>query len=195
VPDLYRLFPAPLHIPFFSRVLVIWLLIGFDWHHAYGQGLALLDDFNRANSPTVGKGWTEVETSGPGSVTIAGNQLRLSSATAGRDYAVRDVSSRYSPVLNTNSGRPSRARNTQQSRPNPSGFDATLFPLVLHAEVAGELADFQFPFLPPADRQLANTVAFLGACDGRPSTIRTATEGAQLQNVMDRLYAAAGQAG
>ena len=72
---------------------------------------------------------------------------------------------------------------------------ATLFPLALHTEVAGELADIQFPFLPPADRQLANTVAFLDACDGRPSTICTAAEGAQLQDVMDRLYAAANQSG
>ena len=61
--------------------------------------------------------------------------------------------------------------------------------------MAGELDDVQFPFLPPADRQLASTVALLDACYGRPSTICTAAEGAQLLDVMDRLYAAAGQSG
>ncbi len=110
-------------MPPFFRILATLLLTSFGWHHTYGQGLTLLDDFNRANSPTVSNGWTEVETSSPSSVAITGNQLRLSSATAGRDYVVRDVSSRYSPVLSTNSGRLSWAWNTQQSRPNPSGFD------------------------------------------------------------------------
>ena len=61
--------------------------------------------------------------------------------------------------------------------------------------MADDLADIQFPFLPPADRQLVNTVAFLDACNDRPSTICTAAEGAPLQYVMDRLYAAAGQSG
>ena len=55
-----------------------------------------------------------------------------------------------------------------QLRAHGTRGGATLFPLALHTEVAGELADVQFPFLPPADWQLANTVAFLDACDGRP---------------------------
>ena len=82
-----------------------------------------------------------------------------------------------------------------QLRAHGTQGGATLFPLALHTEMAGELADVQFPFLPSADRQLANTVAFLDAYGGRPSTICTAAESAQLQGVMDRLYVAAGQSG
>lgn len=70
---------------------------------------------------------------------------------------------------------------------------ATLFPFRLHTELAGELADIAFPFIPAPDRQLANTTAFLDACDGRLTTLCTAEEGARLQELMDRIYASAAE--
>ena len=92
---------------------------------AHAQGVVLLDDFNRASNTAVGNGWTETETGGTGSASITGNQLKLSSGTAGRDFVVRDLSSRYSPVLSSNRTQLTWAWNTRQSRPNPSGFGAS----------------------------------------------------------------------
>ena len=101
------------------------LLTSFATLTSYAQGVVLLDDFNRANSATVGNGWTETETGGTGSASITGNQLKLSSATAGRDYVVRDLSSRYNPVLSGNRTQLTWAWNSRQSRTNPSGFGAS----------------------------------------------------------------------
>lgn len=66
-----------------------------------------------------------------------------------------------------------------------------LFPFSLHTEVAGELADIQFPFLEETDIQLKNTMAFLDACDGKPSTVCTAEQGASLQEIVERIYQSA----
>ena len=89
---------------------------------AQAQGVVLLDNFNRANSATVGGGWTETEPSGTATAGITSNQLRLSSGTSGRDFVVRDVSTRYNPVLSSNGAPLSWAWNTQESRTAPSGF-------------------------------------------------------------------------
>ncbi|RSK46102.1 CehA/McbA family metallohydrolase [Hymenobacter perfusus] len=89
---------------------------------ALAQTPTLLDDFNRADNPSVGNGWAETETAAPGSVSVASNQLRLSSRFLGRDFAVRDMSGRYNVALQTNPGSLSWSWNMQQSRPNPSGF-------------------------------------------------------------------------
>ena len=89
---------------------------------AQAQGVVLLDNFNRANSSTVGAGWLETETAGATSVNITSNQLRLGSGTAGRDFVVRDVSARYNPVLRSNGGPLTWAWNAQESRTAPSGF-------------------------------------------------------------------------
>ena len=89
---------------------------------AQAQGVVLLDDFNRVNSSTVGGGWTETEPSGTATVGITSNQLRLSSGTSGHDFVVRDVSTRYNPVLSSNGAPLSWAWNTQESRTAPSGF-------------------------------------------------------------------------
>lgn len=66
-----------------------------------------------------------------------------------------------------------------------------LFPFVLHTEVAGELADIQFPYLDEIDIQRQNTMAFLDACDGKPSTVCTAEQGARLMQVVERIYRSA----
>ncbi|MGM9510213.1 Gfo/Idh/MocA family protein [Larkinella sp. GY13] len=68
---------------------------------------------------------------------------------------------------------------------------AKLFPFSLYTEVAGELADVQFPFLEDVDIQLKNTAAFLDACLGKPSNVCTAEQGAVLQEVVERIYASA----
>ena len=49
------------------------LLTGFAALTSHAQGVVLLDDFNRTNNATVGSGWTETETGGPGSASITGN--------------------------------------------------------------------------------------------------------------------------
>ncbi len=67
-----------------------------------------------------------------------------------------------------------------------------LFPFSLHTEVAGELADIQFPYLEEADMQMKNTAAFLAACQGKPSTVCTAEQGAILQKIVERIYQSAG---
>lgn len=69
---------------------------------------------------------------------------------------------------------------------------ATLFPFALHTELAGELADVRFPYLADEDIQLKNTVAFLNACEGRPSNVCTAEQGAILMDVVERIYRSAG---
>ena len=66
-----------------------------------------------------------------------------------------------------------------------------LFPFALHTELAGELADVQFPYLEEVDIQLKNTVAFLDACAGKPSNVCTAEQGAILQEIVQRIYASA----
>ncbi len=45
----------------------------------------LLDDFNRTDNNTVGNGWSETETSSPGSIAISSNRLKMGSTTTGRD--------------------------------------------------------------------------------------------------------------
>ncbi|QDK79856.1 Gfo/Idh/MocA family oxidoreductase [Spirosoma sp. KCTC 42546] len=66
-----------------------------------------------------------------------------------------------------------------------------LFPFSLHTEMAGELADVQFPYLEEVDIQLKNTAAFLDACNGKPSNVCTAEQGAILQEIIERIYQSA----
>lgn len=68
---------------------------------------------------------------------------------------------------------------------------AKLFPFSLHTEIAGELADVRFPYLADEDIQLKNTIAFLDACDGLPSTVCTAEQGAILMDIVERIYQSA----
>ncbi|GAA4394707.1 Gfo/Idh/MocA family oxidoreductase [Nibrella viscosa] len=70
----------------------------------------------------------------------------------------------------------------------------SLFPFTLHTEVAGELADIHFPYLAPEDIQLKNTLAFLDACQGKPSNVCTAGQGATLMDIVDRIYQSANTA-
>ena len=72
-----------------------------------------------------------------------------------------------------------------------SNGGVTLFPFTLYTEQAGELTDVQFPFLDEPDIQLKNTVAFLDACDGNPSNVCTAEQGAILQEIVERIYTSA----
>lgn len=70
---------------------------------------------------------------------------------------------------------------------------AILYPLSVHTEVAGELADISFPFLSEPNPQLKNTAAFLDLCAGKKSNICNAEEGAVLQEVIERIYQSAEQ--
>ncbi len=122
-----------------SLVFALSLLVS----RTQAQSIALLDDFNRTASNTVGNGWTEVESSGTSSCAIVNNQLKLSNGTtAGRDYIVRSVATQYNPVLSANSGQLTWSFNVRQSRPNPSGFDSNNYGVafVLAASSADLLA-------------------------------------------------------
>lgn len=127
----------------FTHCLYLLFIWSLSWTHAQAQGVALLDDFNRADNSTVGNGWTEVESSGASSCAIVGNQLKLSNGTtAGRDYIVRSVATQYNPVLSANSGQLTWSFNVRQSRTNPSGFDSNNYGVafVLAASSADLLA-------------------------------------------------------
>src|SRR6188768_3360653 len=91
---------------------------------AYAQTV-LLDDFQRADNNVVGNSWIEVETVVNTGNVILSNQLKLGSATAGRDYCYRDVSAAYNTVFNSNTGVLTWAFNMRQRRPDPSGFDGS----------------------------------------------------------------------
>ena len=95
----------------------------------------LLDNFNRANSNTIGTTptsptsltWTETETvSGTGAVILS-NQLKMSSSTAGREFAYVNLSglSNYPVTLSTATGLMTWAFNMKHTRPTPSGFAGT----------------------------------------------------------------------
>lgn len=102
----------------FSSILL--LLFSFN---SWSQSV-LLDDFNRPDNNTVGLSWVETQTVSPTSASVNTNVLRMSSATAGRDYVTYDVSAMYNTVLSSNTGLLEWAFNMRQSRADPSGFDA-----------------------------------------------------------------------
>lgn len=89
-----------------------------------GAQTVLLDNFTRADNNTVGAPWFETETSAPGSATLLGNQLRLGSATSGRDYVYADISAQYNSVYSTNTASLTWSFNMRHTRSDPSGFDA-----------------------------------------------------------------------
>lgn len=66
-----------------------------------------------------------------------------------------------------------------------------LFPFTLQTELAGELANVQFPHLEDVDIQVKNTQAFLDACFGKPSNVCTGEQGAILQEIVERIYQSA----
>lgn len=65
---------------------------------------------------------------------------------------------------------------------------ASLQPLTIYAEEAGELADLQFPFLKEVNAKEKNIHLFLDACLGAETNLCTAEEGAQLQKMIEELY-------
>ncbi|MDP2209797.1 MAG: S8 family serine peptidase [Bacteroidota bacterium] len=93
-----------------------------------------LDDFNRANSNTVGNTpttptsltWNEIETVSSTAIQINSNRLQLGSTTAGRDFCYIDLNSLtgYPTQLNLAGGIMTWAFNFRQTRTDPSGFDA-----------------------------------------------------------------------
>ncbi len=86
------------------------------------QAQQLVDNFNRVNSNTVGNGWVEFETAAPASVRVQGNRLRMTSTTAGRDYAAKVTPGTYFHTLDSNRFRMEWAFNLRQSNLDPMGF-------------------------------------------------------------------------
>lgn len=87
----------------------------------------IADQFNRANSNTVGGGWTETET-GAGGASIAANMLHLqeTSNATGRQYVSRTTPGSYNTTLNQNGCTMTWAFNMRQSESQSelSGFDS-----------------------------------------------------------------------
>ncbi|WP_046245427.1 CehA/McbA family metallohydrolase [Hymenobacter terrenus] len=128
-----------------SVTLRRWLISGLailapTMVSAQGQAPTLLDDFNRPDSPTVGPGWLETETTPSTGAALVNNQLQLRSGVLGKDFVARDVSSRYSPVLRQNADQLTWLFNMQQSRPNPSGFGPNNYGAAF--VLAGSASDF-----------------------------------------------------
>lgn len=61
-------------------------------------------------------------------------------------------------------------------------------PLKLFSDDNGEAVNTVCTYEPEASPQEKNMAAFLAACEGRPSNICTAEEGAQLQSVVEAIY-------
>lgn len=87
----------------------------------------VVDRFNRANSNTVGGGWTETETGGSGA-SVNGNGLRLQRTGTGnnRQYVTRTTPGTYNTTLNQNNCTLTWAFSFRQSESEGelSGFDA-----------------------------------------------------------------------
>ncbi len=109
-------------IRIYSKIFLFFIVVSIGGN-SFGQSV-LLDDFNRANSNTVGAPWIETETVAGTGATISGNNLRLASTTSGRDFTSYDVSTLYNTVYSTNTGLLTWEFNMRQSRTDPSGFDA-----------------------------------------------------------------------
>jgi hypothetical protein len=82
----------------------------------------LEDNFTRANSNTVGGGWTEIETVASGA-QILSNSLQLGSTTPGREWVYKDFNGTYQTTLSSASGVLTWAFNMRTPNTNPSGFD------------------------------------------------------------------------
>ncbi|MBK9148865.1 MAG: PKD domain-containing protein [Flavobacteriales bacterium] len=86
----------------------------------------VVDRFNRANSNTVGGGWTETETAGAGA-SINGNQLRLARTGTGnnRQFVTQTTPGSYLTTLNQNNCTLTWAFSFRQSESDGelSGFD------------------------------------------------------------------------
>ena len=65
---------------------------------------------------------------------------------------------------------------------------AMLKPFEVYSEMDGELVDLEFPNMEETDILLKNTIAFLDACDGKPSNICDARQGAVLQKIVEAIY-------
>lgn len=57
-------------------------------HLPEGPGPPLLDNFNRPDSPAVGPGWVETETTAGTGAAIVGDRHQLSSGVSGRDFGL-----------------------------------------------------------------------------------------------------------
>lgn len=91
---------------------------------ANAQTVVFSDNFNRADSSTVGNNW--VETAGFGDASIATNKLQIvGTGSSGRTYvtqAMSNFSSPWNSTLSSNSGLVSWSFNMQSDRDELSGF-------------------------------------------------------------------------
>ncbi|HRD53734.1 MAG TPA: hypothetical protein PKY96_13915 [Flavobacteriales bacterium] len=92
-----------------------------------GTAQEVVDRFNRANSNTVGGGWTETETGG-GGASINGSRLRLQRTGMGnnRQYVAQATPGTYNTTLNQNNCTLTWAFSFRQSESEGelSGFDS-----------------------------------------------------------------------
>lgn len=97
-----------------------WMLLSGIWAQTI-----LLDNFNRADANALGNGWTEDESSPPGSIELKTQRAQCNTGgSSGREWFYQDVSGYY-PVNYQNAGTVTYtwSFNMRQSRTNPSGFN------------------------------------------------------------------------
>jgi hypothetical protein len=111
--------------PFRPWQLLLLLAIAFFPFAAHAQ--FLVDDFNRANNNTVGNGWSETETSAPGSIRISSNMVFFDGAVAGRDQISQTTPGSYETILANNACKLEWSFNMHQNALNPNGFNSGLY--------------------------------------------------------------------
>ena len=113
-------FVKPLHQSFLSAIIIL----------AFGQftyGQQLLDNFNRANSNSVGTSllggvWVETETAA-GAISITNNQVVLgSNSVIGKEFLMYDCTGKFVTTLSGNTKVITWMANIRQSNSNPDGF-------------------------------------------------------------------------
>lgn len=109
-----------------NRLLAVAFLLALLCLSGMAIAQDVADRFNRANSNTVGGGWTETETAAAGA-SINGNQLRLARTGTGnnRQYVARNTPGTYNATLNQNNCTLTWAFSFRQSEDEGelSGFD------------------------------------------------------------------------
>ncbi|MBK6990137.1 MAG: HYR domain-containing protein [Bacteroidetes bacterium] len=109
----------------FPKIAGLFLVGILSYQQSSGQ--QLLDNFNRANSNTVGTGvigsaWTEDENQSS-YATISSNTVSIGGNNDDRDYIYQDMTSFYQTTLGSGTGILTWQFNMRQNNGSPSGFD------------------------------------------------------------------------
>lgn len=112
-----------------KKILLTLAILTVAGVGANAQTVVFSDNFNRADSTTVGNNW--VETAGEGNASISSNKLEIvGTGSNGRTYvtqAMSNFSSPWNTTLSSNSGLVSWSFNMRSNRDNLAGFDSNTY--------------------------------------------------------------------